>query len=56
MVLHTIDSGRLRISVDETGAELSSMCDETGRELLWQGQSVWKRRAPILFPIIGQMP
>ena len=56
MVLHTIDSGRLRISVDETGAELSSMRDETGRELLWQGQSVWKRRAPILFPIIGQMP
>jgi galactose mutarotase-like enzyme len=56
MALHTIDSGSLRISIDEAGAELSSVLDQTGRELLWQGQSVWKRRAPILFPIIGQMP
>jgi galactose mutarotase-like enzyme len=56
MALHTIDTGSLRISIDQAGAELSSVCDVTGRELLWQGQSVWKRRAPILFPIIGQMP
>jgi galactose mutarotase-like enzyme len=56
MALHTIDTGSLRISIDEAGAELSSVCDVTGRELLWQGKSVWKRRAPILFPIIGQMP
>ncbi|MFM9918240.1 aldose 1-epimerase family protein [Lacisediminihabitans sp. H27-G8] len=56
MVLHTIDSGSLRITIDEVGAELSSLVDRAGRELLWQGRSVWKRRAPILFPIIGQMP
>jgi galactose mutarotase-like enzyme len=56
MVLHTIDSGSLRITIEEVGAELSSLVDRAGRELLWQGRSVWKRRAPILFPIIGQMP
>ena len=61
MALHTIDNGILQISVNDLGAELSSLSlnspdDEAQCELLWQGQSVWKRRAPILFPIVGQMP
>lgn len=56
MALHTLDNDTIRVSIDEVGAELSSLRDAQGRELLWQGRSVWKRRAPILFPIIGQMP
>ncbi len=37
------------------GAELSSLINlETGRELIWQGDSkYWGRQAPILFPSIG---
>jgi galactose mutarotase-like enzyme len=56
MALRTIDNGILRVSIDDDGAELSSLRDQAGRELLWQGESVWRRRAPILFPIVGQMP
>lgn len=56
MTIHFIDSGSLRVSIDDAGAELSSLRDTVAGELLWQGQSVWKRRAPILFPIIGQLP
>lgn len=56
MALRTIDNGILRISIDDLGAELASLRDQRGRELLWQGESVWMRRAPILFPIVGQQP
>lgn len=56
MALRTIDNGTLRASIDDDGAELSGLRDQMGRELLWQGESVWLRRAPILFPIVGQMP
>ena len=56
MDLRTLENGIIRVSVDDTGAELSSLRDQFGRELLWQGKSVWTRRAPILFPIVGQLP
>ena len=56
MTLCTLDNGIIRVSIDDAGAELSSLRDQLGRELLWQGESVWTRRAPILFPIVGQLP
>jgi len=56
MTLRTLENGIIRVCVDDAGAELSSLRDQFGRELLWQGESVWTRRAPILFPIVGQMP
>ena len=56
MTLRTLENGIICVSVDDAGAELSSLRDQFGRELLWQGESVWTRRAPILFPIVGQMP
>ena len=56
MNLCTLENGIIRVSVDDAGAELSSLRDQFGRELLWQGESVWTRRAPILFPIVGQLP
>ena len=43
----------IEFEINELGAELSSLrCN--GREYLWQGNpDYWKRRAPILFPIVG---
>ena len=56
MNLRTLENGIICVSVNDAGAELSSLRDQFGRELLWQGESVWTRRAPILFPIVGQLP
>ena len=56
MNLRTLENGIICVSVDDAGAELSSLRDQFGRELLWRGESVWTRRAPILFPIVGQLP
>ncbi len=47
----------LRVAISEIGAELQSIrshADDT--EYLWQGDaSIWGRRAPILFPIVGKI-
>lgn len=38
------------------GAELISLKDASGRELLWEGDpTVWAGRAPLLFPIVGAL-
>lgn len=54
---HTIDNGRLSITVNQTGAELSSLINlDTGREYMWQADpAVWGSHAPVLFPIIGML-
>ena len=54
---HTIDNGRLSITVNQTGAELTSLIAlDTGREYLWQADpAVWGSSAPVLFPIIGML-
>ena len=54
---HTIDNGRLQITVNQTGAELSSLINlSTGREYIWQADpAVWGSSAPNLFPIIGML-
>ena len=45
----------IEFKVNTHGAELQSLT-QTGREYLWQGDpSYWGRRAPILFPIVGQV-
>jgi len=44
----------LEIKTTKTGAELTSI-KLNGVEKLHQGESHWKRRAPILFPIVGQL-
>ncbi|CAN5249481.1 aldose 1-epimerase family protein [soil metagenome] len=51
-----LDNGILRIAINSLGAELSSIVDVDGNELLWQAGDVWKRHAPLLFPIVGKMP
>lgn len=56
MTFHDLHNGILHVSVDSLGAQLSSLRDAAGDELLWQGGQVWSGRAPVLFPIVGRMP
>ena len=52
----------LKIQSKKSGAELTSI-QHDGKEILFQGAQVldgngniyWKRQAPILFPIVGQL-
>ena len=50
-----ISNGILSISVENHGAELSSIkCN--GREYLWGAYpEFWKRHSPVLFPIVGSV-
>ena len=48
-------SGAVSATVLQRGAELCSMRDATGRELIWQAGPVWPSHAPVLFPIIGEL-
>lgn len=50
----TIRSNALTVTVNPFGAELHSILNARGEELLWQGDpQVWSGRAPILFPVAG---
>ena len=53
----TIENDALRVQISREGAQLQSVFNRrAGRELLWQGDpAVWRKRAPWLFPIIGQL-
>jgi galactose mutarotase-like enzyme len=52
----TLRSARLAARIDPLGAQLSSLQDAGGRELLWHGDpAVWSGRAPVLFPIVGTL-
>jgi galactose mutarotase-like enzyme len=51
-----IHSGELAAEIDPLGAQLSVLRDVTGRDLLWNGDpAFWTGRAPLLFPIIGEL-
>lgn len=52
---HTLSSGYMTVVVKADGAELCSLRDAEGSELLWQAHPVWPRHAPILFPIVGRL-
>ena len=50
----TIRNSDLTVTINPFGAELHSIRNQKGEELLWQGDpSVWEGRAPILFPVAG---
>lgn len=52
----TIQNQFLTITVDRTGAELVSIKNNAGKELMWEADpEVWGRHAPILFPIVGKL-
>lgn len=51
----SISSGRLSATIARHGAELVSLKDAQGVELLWQAGPEWPRHAPVLFPIVGKL-
>ena len=51
-----IGSAELSAEIDPLGAQLSTLKDQAGRDLLWSGDAaIWAGRAPLLFPIIGTL-
>lgn len=52
---HVIQNGYLSAAIRAIGAELCSLCDGSGEEMLWQAEPVWPRHAPVLFPIVGRL-
>jgi galactose mutarotase-like enzyme len=52
---HTIRGTGVTAIVKADGAELCSLRNAAGRELLWQALPAWPRHAPVLFPIVGRL-
>jgi len=52
---HTLSNGTLSATVKADGAELCSLRDAAGEEMLWQAGPAWPRHAPVLFPIVGRL-
>jgi len=55
MGMIALSSANLSVAIKTMGAELASLKDQAGRELLWQAGPEWPRHAPLLFPIIGRL-
>ncbi|MGA7808696.1 aldose 1-epimerase family protein [Bradyrhizobium sp.] len=53
--VHTLRSGGLTARILAHGAELCSLRDAQGIELIWQAGPAWPRHAPLLFPIVGRL-
>jgi galactose mutarotase-like enzyme len=52
----SISSGSLTAQINPLGAQLSTLRDPGGRDLLWDGNpAFWTGRAPLLFPIVGAL-
>ena len=52
---HVIRAGGIAATIKADGAELCSLKNADGLELLWQAGPEWPRHAPLLFPIVGQL-
>ena len=52
----TLSSSGLSAEINPIGAQLSTLRDPAGRDLLWDGDpAIWNGRAPLLFPIVGAL-
>ena len=51
----TISNRRVTATIKADGAELCSLKNIHGHEVLWQAGPEWPRHAPILFPIVGRL-
>lgn len=52
----TLENQQLRVSIQDLGAQLCSVCSTDGTEYIWQADpAIWGRHAPLLFPIIGRL-
>lgn len=52
---HRIAAAGVSATILADGAELCSLSDGAGNEMLWQAGPVWPRHAPVLFPIVGRL-
>src|SRR3954464_15075282 len=52
---HTLQSEGISATIKGAGAELCSLRNAEGLELLWQAGPAWPRHAPLLFPIVGRL-
>jgi len=53
--IHTLRSGAIVATIKADGAELCSLKNAEGLELLWQAGPEWARHSPVLFPIVGRV-
>jgi galactose mutarotase-like enzyme len=52
---HTLRGDAITATIKADGAELCSLRNAEGLELLWQAGPEWPRHAPLLFPIVGRL-
>ena len=52
---HTLRADGITATILAHGAELCSLENADGLELLWQAGPQWPRHAPLLFPIVGRL-
>ena len=55
--MQILENELFRVEINPFGAEQSSFkSKKTGTEYVWQADpAIWKRHAPILFPIVGRL-
>ena len=51
----TLHGDGISATIVGQGAELVSLRDAHGTELLWQAGPAWRRHSPVLFPIVGRL-
>ena len=56
-MIHTLENAFIKVEVSAQGAELQTIFHKQHHiEYLWQGEaSIWPRKAPVLFPIVGKV-
>jgi galactose mutarotase-like enzyme len=52
---HTLRTDGIAVTIQAHGAELCSLKNGQGLELLWQAGPQWPRHVPLLFPIVGRL-
>jgi galactose mutarotase-like enzyme len=52
---HILKGSGITATIKAFGAELCSLRNAEGRELLWQAGEAWPRHSPLLFPIVGRL-
>lgn len=52
---HILEGSGIAATIKAFGAELCSLRNAEGKELLWQAGEVWPRHSPLLFPIVGRL-
>ena len=55
-MIHIIKNNYLTVQINDVGAELWSIKDQSNTEYLWQGDATyWRSKAPNLFPYIARL-